>query len=331
MLKIIGVKTNKGYYITDNCENDSYFRTILSYYIINGEKATETFKKDWFFINKELSSIEEYTDPEQINQRYELIDKELASNKIPLTLKKKDIVYYDEDDNENCWKEDYRHLQSLYEFKYDTKPKELVQVEYEYNTVMELNIDEINSPNKFCYPVKRTQWSSDGLIDLTNENFEHQIIDKVMFPSIVLHEMPCKLSSEQVYKILRQYIKQHINYEVAEITSDYDFCFTVKKKISLDNPHESKSEIHKANGRSYKPPKYNKKYISTRSVSVFQMTYSPKCYDGYSCIDEIVAKNENELTEKMDGLCRETITMINEPLVDCPHCHGMGVILKGSK
>ena len=58
------------------------------------------------------------------------------------------------------------------------------------------------------------------------------------------------------------------------------------------------------------------------------MTYSPKNYDRYTPIPGIEGKDEYELKEKLDKLCSNTIAMINEPLVDCPHCEGYGVILK---
>ena len=170
--------------------------------------------------------------------------------------------------------------------------------------------------------------TSDGTTDLTNKDFKHQLIDKIMFPSILLHNTPCALTSEEVYKILRQYIKQHINYEVAEITSDYDFCFTVKKKIALSNPYSTQREILKGNGRSYKNPKFKTNYIGTRLTTIFEMTYSPKNYSGYTPIPSIVANTEDELKEKIDKLCEDTVSLINEPLVECEYCKGYGVIIK---
>jgi len=149
-----------------------------------------------------------------------------------------------------------------------------------------------------------------------------------MFPSILLPETPCIMSSEQMYKIVRQHIKQHINYDYAKITSDYDFCFTVKKKINLAEPFTQQWEVTKNNGKSYRPPRYDRRYVSVREVEIFEMTYAPKYYQGYTAIPSIEANNEDELKLKIDNICNEIIKVINEPFVDCPHCKGMGVISK---
>lgn len=331
ILHIVGVKTNKGYYITDNYTNDSYFNSSLKYYFVNGKKLTSSFKKDWFFIGEEPKTVEIQQSQPNINYRYELIDKSLESEKFPLIFQRNEVAYYDDDEGYWEWKKEYQHFESLYTLKYDKQPNIMVSIDFDFTVLMELQIDDIKQPISFAYPVKRTQWDSDGLIDITNDDVKHQLIDKIMFPPILLHEMPSKLSSEQVYKIVRQHIKQYINYEVAEITSDYDFCFTVKKKIALDDPYTSQWEITKSNGKSYSPPRYNKRYVSARSVEIFEMTYSPYNYKGYTPISEIIANNEEELKEKVDKLCEDLIKMINEPLIDCPHCKGMGVILKDTK
>lgn len=239
------------------------------------------------------------------------------------------MTYEDDDDySERYWKDEFKHLQSLYSLKSDKQPDILVDVEFEYQTITELNIDEIKEPIKLSYPVQRTKWASDGLTDITNKSVHHQLIDRIIFPEILLHDTPCELSSSQVYEIVRQHIKQYMNYDVAEITSDYNFCFTVKKKITLADPYTHQTEIKKNNGCSYKNPRYNKRYVSIRSVEVFEMTHSPENYKGYTPIQSIQANNEEELKEKVDELCKNIVNMINEPLIDCSHCKGQGVILK---
>ncbi|MFK5882928.1 MAG: hypothetical protein QM489_01155 [Candidatus Izemoplasma sp.] len=55
--------------------------------------------------------------------------------------------------------------------------------------------------------------------------------------------MPCEISSQDLYNIIRERVKQNINYENAAITSDYDFCFTVKRKLQVDwSIHSTKSK-----------------------------------------------------------------------------------------
>ena len=54
----------------------------------------------------------------------------------------------------------------------------------------------------------------------------------MLTPEFCIHERPCKLTSKkQMYSIVRNWIKTNINPKCAEITNDYDFCFTVKRKL----------------------------------------------------------------------------------------------------
>jgi len=123
------------------------------------------------------------------------------------------------------------------------------------------------------------------------------------------------------------YIKENINPKVARITSDYDFCFTVKKIIGLEKPIEHRREVLNSRGRSYKNPKYKYDYVKSRELEIFEMTSKEDHYQGYTPIDGISAENEYDLKEKTDKICEDTLALINEPLVECPHCHGYGVVL----
>jgi hypothetical protein len=324
MLEIIGIKTKKGYYISKKTKDYPY--TSLGNYIINGKIPKSTFHKNWFFIEDEVKTVEEMKSQPNTNYRYELVDKTLESDKLPLILEREKVAEYDEEMNEWFWKEEYEHLKSLYELKYDKQPDIKVPVEFKYETILEL--DEIKEFSGFAYPVQKTQWRKDGLTYITEKDVKYQLLDEILFPEIILPSRPCKLTSEQMYKIVRQYVKQHINYEVAEITSDYNFCFEVKKKIKLNEPYIEKKEILKSNGRPYKKPRYNTRYIKYRYVPCFEMTYSPKDYKGYTPIPEMIGENWEDLKNKVDRYCKELIEVINKPLVDCPYCKGAGVILE---
>ena len=50
----------------------------------------------------------------------------------------------------------------------------------------------------------------------------------------------CRLTSQESFDIIRWYIKRNIDPKAAEMTSDYDFCLTVKKLIPLESPKEFK-------------------------------------------------------------------------------------------
>jgi hypothetical protein len=325
MINIIAVKTKKGYYLTDGT-NNSYSVPKLKNTYINGELSIPTFHKNWFFVPDEIKMVQQKQSQPSINYRYELIDPTMESDKIPLRLEKDVATYEDNFDYETCWYDDYKHLASLYRLKYDIQPEILVDVEYNFEILLEL--DDIQEFNGFAYPVPKTQYKSDGLINITEKDVRYQLLDQILFPDIVLPSRPCEMTSEQMYKIVRQYIKENINLKYSRITSDYEFCFTVEKVIGLAEPYTSKYEITKSNGKSYRPPKYNTNYVKNRTIKVFEMTYSPKNYQGYTPISSMIGENADDLKEKIDRYCKEIIDEINKPLVDCPHCKGQGVIFE---
>jgi hypothetical protein len=319
---IYGIKTNKGYFISNKTKYDSWDnKTSLTSCFFNGKKPLPTFHESWVFVDEEINKVEVEESQPNINYRWELIDISMESEKIPLILK---AIY----DNEYGWQleEGYEYLSSLYKLTFDKQPNIMVEIPFDFKIILE--VDDIKEFQGFEYPVQKTQWTHDGLTNLTPDDVTYQILDKIMFPEIMLPLRPCKFTSEQMYKIVRQYIKQNINYEYATISSDYDFCFEVKKKIKLDNPYESKTEVTKTNGKSYHPPRYNTKYVKDRSISIFEMTYSPKNYSNHTPIPEMWGENIEDLKDRVDKYCQELIEAINKPLVDCPHCHGEGVILQ---
>jgi len=326
-LTLYAVRVNQGYYISTDKNGDSYNTKDLTRYIINGTNPSKTFHKNWYFIKDMPTKMQQLVNQPNINYRYELMDKDLESEKIPLILIRDDVTYIDDFENCRMWSAEYSKYESLYDLIFDKQEPKLIDIDFNCEVLLELNVEKINEPEKISYDVQRTQYSSDGTMVLNNSHVNHQLIDKIMFPEIIMHNRPCKLTSHQMYKIVRQYIKQNINYDVAKISSDYDFCFTVEKIIALSEPYTNSTEIKKNNGKSYATPRCKKRYVSTRSVKVYEMTYSPKGYQGYTPIKSVEANNEAELKEKVDKICEELIIMINEPYVDCPHCNGMGVVL----
>jgi excinuclease UvrABC ATPase subunit len=99
----------------------------------------------------------------------------------------------------------------------------------------------------------------------------------------------------------------------------------VSKLIELHDP-----ESYKVNVNQYKrrAPKYETRYRKTREVKVFEMTHDEKCYGNYTVIKGFSANSQAELAAVIDNYLDDLMKTINEPLVDCPHCKGMGVIIK---
>ena len=124
--------------------------------------------------------------------------------------------------------------------------------------------------------------------------------------------------------IVKYDFKENIDSKYATITSDYDFCFTVKKKIELFTPEKYELDVSPIKARK---PRYETRYRKTREHEIFEMTYSPENYKGYTPIKEFEGKDLKDLKHNIEVFCKNLIEKINTPLKDCPHCKGYGVIL----
>jgi len=316
--KLIGIKCKSKFFVLEFVsETYGGYRSIKSL-IVNGKRPVRTFHPEWCTVDNEPKIVQTIVKQPSINHRYELIDKTMESSKIPLILKIEDAL--EEIGCERFWKEKYKMYESLYKFCSDARPDILEDIEFDYETIME--VTEIREYGEIAYDVQKTQWKHDGLKTLTEHDVHHQLIDQIIFPDILLPSKSCSLTSKQSFDIVRQYIKQHINYEVATITSDYDFCFTVKKKIRLSEEEEYIVDINQWNNRK---PKLEKRYHKFREIECFNM--APKVYQNYKVIQGFRGNNQEDLKNNIDDYCRMVIELINEPIADCPNCKGTGVIL----
>lgn len=324
-MKILAIKCDDGRIFISEQKKEGYYNSELPNLLFDGVNPEKSFCEDWYIIYQEPKQVQKKVSQPNINDRYELIEKSMASDKISPVFKKEDVYEGYDDDYNAVWKEGYRHLQSLYRLVSDPQPDKLEDVPFEF--VVLISVKDVPTPNNFSYDVQRTQWSHGGLTQITQDNAIYQIVDKLIFPAPLLPQRPCKLSSVDTYKIVRQYIKNNINPKVAEITSDYDFCFTVKKKIELSKPEEYLTDVNWSLFGKRKKPKYETRYRRDRLVEVFEMTNEEDKYKGYTPIKGFEGKTQKDLKEKIDAYLSELIQMINEPLKDCPNCKGLGVML----
>lgn len=316
VLTILCIKTNKGCFISDCTVTSGYYydyhKTELKDLLFDGKKPSDTYYKNWYYIEQYPNSIQKEMPGEYINKRYELIDESLESEKIPHIIPSGEEREYNWD-----------AIGSLYSYKREQTPPYLVDVTCDIQVICE--IDNYNFPPKIEYNAIHRIDYSEKQYTITNANVNHQMLDKMIFPSVLLHEMPCKFTSVQMYNITRQYILDHIDNSVAKVTSNYDFCFTVKKLIPLIEPEtityqnifartkKERNEIHTV------VKKFNE-------VEIFEMTHDQRRYDNYTVIPEMCANSEAELKEKVDAWLEGLMEIINEPLCQCPHCQGSGYV-----
>jgi hypothetical protein len=317
-LSIIGIKTNEGIYITKFNENSSWGNfNDLSYYKINGEHPKKSFDLSWNIIKEEPVTITREISPIKSNFRYELRDPSLASEKIPASLAR-DLVWQEEEG----WSKEYKHLESLYVPAWDETPQPDMIIDFEYKLILET--DELPDSRVLDWDI-----SGRGVTrKVKTSDLDYQVLDKIRFPRIYYEtHCPVMLPSPILYNIIRTHIKNNIDPTKAFIKSDYDFCFTVNKRISLEEPKNIKEQIMKRNGKSYNPPKFVDKFIKyADDVKVFEMTSEKDKYSKYPVLPSLYAESVSLIEEKVNNILNELMAFINAPLTVCAHCKGSGVI-----
>lgn len=324
ILNIIGIKTPQGIFISNfNGKERNYKYANLNGYKVNNETPKLSFDSNWNIVNEEPKIITISQPPLKENYRYALKDISMASDKIPAELSREEANYVE--DYEWVWKDEYAHLISLYKLEYDEIEQPDKEIEFVYQQIVE--VDGLKNIKDFDWEIYKTEWIHKGTQNVSIENFKFQLIDKIMFPKLYYQQYcPVTLPSKTFYDIIRYYIKNNINPIVAEITSDYDFCFTVKKKVKRIEPLVVKKEQLKSNGRSYAKPKFTTKvHQYAGSFVIFEMTHKDKCYNNYPVLPDIIGDNIDELQKKIDNILHKLIEFINKPVTICECCNGTGI------
>jgi hypothetical protein len=328
MLKIYAIETNQGYYISTNPEYNYSNWDILENRLFNGKLPESTFHDCWKLIKDKPIKITRIEKQPNTNYRFILKDDSLKSDKLPIEISKEKVGSYQKNCNDDLvftWNDEYAMYKSLYEEVSDTQLD--IEKEDEFEFIILFKIDEIKPPLELKYPVNERyiSYSNEKVIDyITNETVDHQLLDKIIFPTILLHQAPCKLSSKETFNLVKFHIQQHINPKVARITSDYSFCFEVSKIITLN---ETYTQNYVPYSRGKRKPKTETRLISSRLIKIFEMTNDEDKYKGYTSIEGFEANSESELKDQIDNYLNDLMSYINEPLIDCPHCQGKGVLL----
>ena len=315
-MKLYMIKTDTRCFIT-TCTPSEWGSTYAKSYklkelLFDGEHAKPTYLPEWYVIDSY---------PTKIEKKGVVYDY----RKYVLKDEYKGCVGFEEEiDYDDRFKFEHE-IDSFYNYEYQKREVNQEVNDLEIEVIIELENFNLPTIEYIAYGGTKNNGFWDKEYDITNKDIEHQLIDKMMFPDILLSERPCKLTSKQMYDITRAYIKDNIDNKYASISSDYDFCFEVEKKIKKYTPEEvTYYNIFARTKKQRNTP--HTKIVKYRNETIFKMTNSISKYNGYPIIEEMTAKNETELKEKVDAWLSNLIEKINEPLVECPHCNGLGVI-----
>ena len=290
-LKINAVKTDAGVFISDTVNN--YSNSTLEKFFINGENPKRTHVKNWFVTDEMPVSIKKQEPDSHKGKQWKLIDPDMESKALPMTLEYDELSYEDS-------------IADLYTLDYEVVPGELVDVPFEVEVITE--VKNFRLPPKVDYKAERKEGYRTVEVVIDNTNFEHQLLDQLIIPEILIHEYPCKLSSQELYQIVRQHVKENIDPVHAKVTSDYDFCFRVRKKVQIYGP--GKIDHNKLMNGAFSQ---KKAIIAEKEFDIFEMTPENQLYKGYTPIKGMSANNQTELKNKIDKFLDELMKFINEP------------------
>lgn len=331
-------KTNVGVFIRNlwGSEYSGYQGTPhFDIYKFNGIAGHNNLVGSFMLLKGEqgIDKVERKKEPRALLVGYKM--KEDVSEALKAALKPSYVLdevgyHYDDSIEEYVFSnKEFDAIKAMYLPEYAMTEESWEEVPVEHVVLGELTIENYEQPDKMVVKVQEDRsWSSEAVdVDLASivcyEDFE-----RMLTPGFMLHTRPCSLSSPQVYKIIRAYVKQNINPRVAEITSDYDFCFTVSRKVAI-KPITTKREQKKANGRSYATPRFSTQTISYKSIPLFEMTDSSHRYQGYTVIEGWEANNLQEMKEQVKHYLDTLMEEINTEWKECECCGGIGAI--GSK
>lgn len=322
------IEFNNGCFIANA---ESYVYVSHNHYVANlffdGVKAVASCKKDWYKLDNVPTTVSQQGYAKTINHRYEL--KETVTFDLPKSYSRDEFAYYPDDGQGWVARPQFEDVFSLYKEVYDVEPEQLEDINFELQVIAKYNCDliEPNDTSTFNYPcfVNGSYASTirnDNTTKVTHNAVEYLLVNELTTPDLYIDNTPCCLSVKASYDIIRFYIKQNIDNTWATLT-DYDFSLRVEKNINLQET-KTYQVLESVFGKSKKKPKTVTKFRDKRKVTIYEVCPSPR--DGYTVVTPFKGNSLQDLKNNIDTYLTNLITKINKPLVNCPHCKGLGVV-----
>ena len=264
--------------------------------LFDGEPAKRTHKSGWWRVKRVPEIVERIEKERSFVAGYKLRDGLVQSDLLPATVP---ADHFDESDDGDSPNGIYR---ALYDEIVEHLPNRVVPVECEIAVIAERSAD----------------WEL--VEDWTG--VKHRIVDQIETHPALLQDKQCELSGEDSYKIIREHVKKHIDSKVAKISSDYDFCFDVKKIVETEP-----TAYERCLNPNARKLKFVTDYRTHRDVTV--LSIAPKQYNKYDVVEPFRGENYVDLKYNIDKYLSELMENINSAAKDCPHCKGYGVVFDG--
>lgn len=316
-------KTNAGNFVR---VKTAYPHVAFGNYILNDLTYQQCNIINGFAkINGDVKSVKQKKQATKTILHYELKNSDLESEKFPKIVQQ----YWNGEEEETTLK-GVEGYEVLYQPVYNETPEEFIELPFEVVTLGEYIIDEpTNLKNRKIKLHGEGNYGVNKVIE--QELYQVVIYDdivKLLTPEFALAQVPCKLSSKQMYSIVRQHLKENLDMKENSITSDYDFCFTVKKRVH--------TKPFLATGSYYRGNKLKSKSVTkdAKFVEVFEMSWSgykgTGGYDSYTCIPELHGDSLQDLSDKLEEYLYDIVQVLNKRVQECECCNGTGYIIKST-
>lgn len=278
-----------------------------------------------------ITTLEERVPPQNLLVGYSLREdapEALKSSLKPFySLEEVERKWGLDDDEYSFGNIEFSQVKGMYQEKYEMTEETWKPRSFELELLGTLEVSNWQKPEAMIVKqVVEANWSPKIVSADLSTIVCYSDIERMLTPEFLLHNRPCTLSSDQVYKIVRAHIKENINPRAAEITSDYDFCFTVKRKVA-HKPITHRQEIKKASGRSYTTPKFKTYQTTYKSVEIFEMTNDSKKYNNYTIIQGWQADSLQDMQQQVKHYLDTLMEVINTEYVECECCKGVGAVV----
>ena len=324
-------KSNIGLILKDIGSHYTY-KKFDEGYLFNNKKVNPLSAGWYLFDEQEISSIQKKVPAKYVQTGWALdVDGEIQGLGLPKTLSLDDLsLSWDDEQECDVYHGKFTSVGKLYKPVHEQTKESWDEIPFEVQIIREITIDNISNPVEMKVSTYRDGYGiSKTEIDLKSVT-TWEALESILTPEFLLHERPCSISSENMYKIIRAYINEHLDRSKCKITDDYNFCFAVKRLVKV-KPYIVKTEKYKTGFKSYNPPKFINETMTFKEVACFEMTHSGvengRGYKGYTIIPALKANNLKELSEYLKQYLDDLIADLNSTVVECEHCNGTGHIV----
>ena len=330
MKHFVVIQCETGIYFSSYSYNIQHKETFTIHERINGGVVVSpTWKNDWYHAACKSIDSYEVSSHGGYKTHWELIDNSDVSHGLPNILSDEDAKETGFDDGYGIGLDSpYWKFRGFYHRVSVALPNVWKNVEYEVEERGALNIAGTEYVD-----MKIGLAESNGMTKNTIELSKivrYSDLELMLVPPLALHLRPCSLSTDDMFRIVRQHVRENIDGRYARISSDYDFCFRVEKVIPIKS-FVKRVEIKTASGKRYSRPRFNETLVDRKEMPIFEMTNS-KQHGSYTVIAGITADSLTSMVEQVRLYLDELMAVLNAPVVECEHCAGTGhAFIRGTK